>query len=211
MSGFTIHTIFGKLSPIFRRKRMALFFATFKPTDRTRVVDLGGLPGTWTCQPGRFPVVLVNLDPHVATDTTRFRTIQGDATQLDFPDDSFDVLFSNSVIEHVGTWEKQQVFAQTARRLAPRLWVQTPARCFPIEPHLIAPFVHYLPAKMQRHLLRWCTIWGWLNKPSRQEVDDFLKEVRLLTYREMKELFPDCEILRERTLGLTKSYIAVRR
>ena len=47
-------------------------------------------------------------------------------------------------------------------------------------------------------------------RPSREAVDRFLRQTRLLGYREMRELFPDCEIRRERFLGLTKAYVAVR-
>jgi hypothetical protein len=54
------------------------------------------------------------------------------------------------------------------------------------------------------------TVWGLLTRPTAQQVDDFLAEIRLLSYREMRELFPECEIIRERFFGLTKSYIAVK-
>jgi hypothetical protein len=79
-----------------------------------------------------------------------------------------------------------------------------------IEPHLIAPLVHFFPKAIQRRLIRHFTVWGWLRKPTAQQVEDFLSEVRLLSHREMVELFPDCEIVAEKVLGLTKSYVAIR-
>ena len=188
---------------------MAIFFSMFQPTDQTKVLDLGGLPETWLNQPGRFPIMLVNLEPHSTTDE-RFTTVKCDAVHLPFADQSFDIVFSNSLVEHLGNRENQQAFAREAARLAPKLWIQTPARWFPVEPHLIAPFVHYLPKTVQQRLLRWFTVWGWLNKPTRQQVAEFLAEVRLLSYQEMKFLFPDCKILKERFWGFTKSYIAIR-
>jgi len=136
--------------------------------------------------------------------------VLGDGCALPFADKSFDVLFSNSVIEHVGTWERQQAFAREARRVGRRLWVQTPAREFFIEPHLIAPVIHWLPHSWQRRLIRNFTVRGWLERPGPRDVEEFLAEVRLLTFAEMQSLFPDCTIMRERFLGLTKSYIAVR-
>jgi len=139
------------------------------------------------------------------------KTVVGDGCKLEFGDRSFDIVFSNSVIEHVGTFERQRAFARECRRTGRQLWVQTPARCFPIEPHLIAPFFHFLPRFAQRRLLRNFTVWGLLARPTTAEVEAFLSEVRLLTYREMRELFPDCEIIRERVLGFTKSYIALRK
>ncbi len=63
---------------------------------------------------------------------------------------------------------------------------------------------------MQRRMLRYFSVWGLVKKPTPQEVDAFLSEVRLLTSDDMKVLFPDCQILKERVLGLTKSFIAVR-
>jgi hypothetical protein len=151
----------------------------------------------------------INLEPHPTQDA-RITSIKGDVLELTYPDRSFDIVFSNSLIEHLGNWENQQTFAREAARMAPKLWIQTPSRWFPIEPHLIAPLVHYLPKSFQRHLLRWGTVWGWLNKPNRQQVAEFLAEVRLLSYREMKLLFPECKIIKERFFGLTKSYIAVK-
>jgi hypothetical protein len=184
--------------------------ATFAPDNRSKVIDLGGLPGTWSSSPGGFPVVLINLEPHTTQDP-RFTTIKTDATRLPFPDNSFDIVFSNSLIEHLGGFEKQHAFAREASRMAWKLWIQTPARWFPIEPHLLALFVHYFPMSLQkRFLVRWFSVWGWLEKPTPQQVDAYLAGIRLLTYKEMKQLFPGCKILKERLLGFTKSYIAVR-
>jgi hypothetical protein len=205
----SIHSIFYAISPIFRRKRMALFFSTFKLDDRTKVLDLGGLPGTWNAQPGDFPVIFLNLQPHPTTNP-RFKNLVGNVLSVPFPDRSFDLAFSNSVIEHLGSWENQQIFAREVTRIAPRYWVQTPARSFFIEPHLVAPFIHYLPKALQRLLLRRFTLWGWLAKPTPEQVAHFLAEVRLLNYSEIKSLFPDCKIIKERFFGLTKSYIAIK-
>jgi ubiquinone/menaquinone biosynthesis C-methylase UbiE len=132
--------------------------------------------------------------------------VEGDATELPLADNAFDIAFSNSVIEHVGTWEKQQAFAREACRMARKLWIQTPARSFPIEAHLLAPYIQYLPKSVQHSFVRW-TLRGLLQPDAVHKIVD---EVRLLTYREMKQLFPDCLILKECMLGLTKSYIAVR-
>ena len=119
-------------------------------------------------------------------------------------------MFSNSVIEHVGTWQRQQAFAAEVRRVGRGLWIQTPARGFFIEPHLLTPFIHWLPRRWQRRLLRNFTLRGWIDRPGPAEVDAFLDEVRLLTLAEMRTLFPDCTILREQFCGMTKSYVAVR-
>lgn len=210
-----LHTIRKISFDIFRRRRMRLFYQMFQPSEQTKLLDIGGAPNTWLVEShyeSRFPITLVNIRPpdlHMLTDG-RFTPVKGDATDLPFWDASFDVAFSNSVIEHLTTWERQQAFAAEARRVARNLWIQTPARSFPIEPHLLAPFFQYLPRSLQARLARRCTLWGLLTKPDVARTHEMISEIRLLTYREMKELFPDCLILRERVLGITKSYVAVR-
>ena len=89
-------------------------------------------------------------------------------------------------------------------------FVQTPNKWFPVEPHLITPLIHYLPKTVQKRLLRNFTIWGLVTRPTDQQCENFVREVRLLDERELRQLFPDAEIWHERVLGLTKSLIAVR-
>ena len=89
-------------------------------------------------------------------------------------------------------------------------YVQTPNRWFPVEPHYLAPFIHFLPKSRHKGLIRNWSFWGWLNRPSVQEAEQFADGIHLLTRADMRSLFPDAVILRERTLGLTKSLIAVR-
>jgi predicted SAM-dependent methyltransferase len=205
--------VYGKIHAFlfirFRKRRMKRFFSLFMPTLKTNVLDVGGTSETWTSESeshAEFPVTLLNILDYGLPDNERFTSVCGDATQMSFKDQSFDIVFSNSVIEHVGTWEDQQAFAREVRRVAHSLWIQTPARHFPIEAHLLAPFIQYLSKPLQHRIARW-TPRGILQP---EVVHQIVDEVRLLTYSEMRRLFPDCLILRERVLGLTKSYIAVR-
>jgi len=139
------------------------------------------------------------------------RALTGDGCRLEFADGSYDIAYSNSVIEHVGSWEDQKAFAAELRRVGGKLWCQTPARCSPIEPHYLAPFIHWLPRSIQRKLIRYFTVRGLIEKPSQAEIDEMVFSIRLLTYREMRQLFPDCTILTEYLLPMIpKSYIAVR-
>ncbi|MES2221696.1 MAG: class I SAM-dependent methyltransferase [Acidobacteriota bacterium] len=193
----------------FRRRRMQRFISLFRHFSKLRVLDIGGTSQTWTSESKgceQFSVTLINLRSNRPPEENHFALIQGDATSLPFADDAFDLAFSNSVIEHVGTWDQQQAFAREARRVAPRLWIQTPARSFPLEAHLLAPYIQYLPKRFQHRIVRW-TPRGLLQP---DVVHEIVEEVRLLTHGEMKYLFPDCFILKERVLGITKSYIAVR-
>lgn len=81
---------------------------------------------------------------------SQFSYVQGDGRNLPYTNNEFDIVFSNSVIEHVGTFEDQKRFAEEIRRVAKSYWVQTPNRHFPVETHLIAPFIHFLPRNFQK-------------------------------------------------------------
>lgn len=207
-----IHDVYARLLRPFRRRRMRRFALEFRSLPRLRVIDVGGSFFNWSLAPGIPRLVLVNL--RTKDDARRLpdgiSRVVGDGTRLAFGNAAFDVAFSNSVIEHLGTPERQAAFARELRRVGRGLWVQTPARSFPFEPHLLAPFVHWLPTRWQRRVLRRFTLWGWLSRPTPERVERFLAETRLLGAREMQELFPDCEIRRERFLGLTRCYVAVR-
>jgi hypothetical protein len=195
-----------------RRRRMARFAAALAPDPATRILDVGGSPFNWELSELRARVTLLNLQPPRDRGAVpeHFALLTASGTDLPHRDGAFDIAFSNSVIEHLGSYGRQQRFAAELRRVGRRLWVQTPARAFFFEPHLLTPFIHYLPKRWQRHLLRHATVWGWLARPSRAQVERFLRDTRLLSYAEMRSLFPDCEIRRERFLLFTKSYVAVR-
>ena len=210
---FSIYRIYDVVSARFRARRLEWFANVISPTPQSTILDVGGYPWFW--QGTKSPYKITLLNPHVVPGLSEqfantFEFVVGDGCKLQYPDKTFDIVFSNSVIEHVGTYAAQQAFAAEARRVGRALWIQTPAREFFIEPHLLTPFIHYFPRSLQSRLLRYFTVWGWMTKPGPAEVKGFLDEVRLLSYAEMQELFPDCQILREKAMGFTKSYVAVR-
>ncbi|GAG25121.1 unnamed protein product, partial [marine sediment metagenome] len=177
----------------------------FRASRKTRVLDVGGTPFNWSLLPEQPELVFVNLSARKGCDW-----IIADGRHLPFKDGAFDVVYSNSVIEHLGTMESQRLFADECRRVGLRYYVQTPNKWFPVEPHLITPFIHYLPRSVQRRLLRNFTVWGLVTRPTAQQCESFVQEVRLLDERELNQLFPDSQIWHERVLGITKSLIAVR-
>lgn len=190
---------------------MRRFLSEFEPTSSTRILDVGGTDKNWVIANYAGDVVLLNLEiPRSAKRSSNFEYAAGDARDLPYPDGAFDIAFSNSVIEHLHTFENQQRFANEIRRVGRKLWVQTPARWFPFEPHWLTPFIHFFPKRLQRRLVRNFTVYGWVMRPNQPQVDDLIDEYRLLTYAEMKQLFPDCQIRRERCAGVTKAYVAVR-
>lgn len=214
MKRFTIWTIYSWVQKPFRERRLKLYQTVICPTPQTTILDVGGCPWFWTGLGISSKITVLNpenFSEEIKAEYPAFDCIVGDGCNLSQASGSFDVGFSNSAIEHVGTFERQKAFAAEIRRVGKAIWVQTPAREFPIEPHFMAPFVHYFPRWLQRRIARWFTIWGLVTKPTSAQIENFLNELRLLTYQEMKELFPDCEIHREKTLGFTKSYVAIRR
>jgi SAM-dependent methyltransferase len=203
--------VFAQVLPRFRRTRMRSFVQRFTVTADSRILDVGGTPFNWSLIDVRPRVTMLNLrPPRVDVMPPNVTFVQGSALDLPFGDDSFDIAFSNSVIEHLGTLDNQRRFAREVRRVSRKVWVQTPNRWFPVEPHLLTPLIHYLPVSLQRRLLRNFTLWGWLRRPTQADVAGFIDEVRLLTRSEMEELFPDCDVRSERFLGMTKSFVAVR-
>lgn len=206
-----IETILRVISSHFRRKRMRRFIEAFPIKDESSILDVGGDdPSFWADLPTGASITILNIFKP-AINSGRCLLVVADGRLLPFKASGFDIAFSNSVIEHLGTFQDQMSFAGEISRVGGAIWVQTPAKWFPVESHLMGLFIHYLPKRLQKKLARRFTLWGWIATDYDRDMDTFLNETRLLTYREMKELFPDCEIMKERWLFLTKSYIAVRR
>jgi len=191
----------------FRRDRMAIFQRTFALTPRTRILDVGGTELNWSLVASHPQVTLLNLPTDGEAD------VVGDGRSLPFRDRSFDIVFSNSVIEHISTPQDQLRFADEIRRTGRAYWVQTPDRRFPIEPHLVTPFLHWLPKGARVAIARRFTFWSLIERPSPDRWEFYIRhcseEVRLLGARELQAMFPEARIIRERFLGLSKSLIAV--
>lgn len=191
----------------FRRKRRSMLLTFFPPDLFPKIIDVGGVARDWEDDPR--VVTILNLAPQ---ECGRHQSVMGDARRLPYDQDTFDLAYCNSVIEHVGTWEDQKMLAAELRRIAPVLWVQTPNRWFPVEVHYLTLFLHWWPRLLRsRFLVRWLTGWGWLVRPSRAEVERYAQTVKLLSAAQMRDLFPDCQVLCERFLGLTKSLICIRK
>lgn len=192
---------------------MELFLSEFPITPETRVLDVGGNPRIWSTVPAavRPRIVYLNLPRAAEPDDDRARLVFGDGCRLPFADASFDIAFSNSVIEHVGSTKAQQEFAREIQRVSRAYWVQTPNRRFPVEQHLLTPVIHWLPAAWQRVLVPRVTVWGLVTGASPEErrfyFEHYLRDIRLLTAGELAALFPGSRMIRERFWGWTKSLV----
>jgi hypothetical protein len=142
------------------------------------------------------------------TSYAAFVAVSGDARDMrSFADNTFDVVFSNSVIEHVGTLEDQRRMAAEVQRVGKCYFLQTPNRYFPIEPHFLFPFFQFLPLSLRVFFVRHFDV-GWYKKiPDKQQATEEVASIRLLTKCELVSLFPGASLYKERFLGLTKSLI----
>ena len=179
-----------------------------------KILDIGGTNSFWEQRgwAGREDVhiVLINLDAEAPTHEN-IDARSGDATNLsEFPDGAFDIVFSNSVIEHLRNFDNQTSMAAEVRRLAPVYWVQTPNFWFPIEPHFLTPAWHWLPARLRIALLR-RRRWGWRGPcPDPEEAKALVTEIRLMRGGELRKLFPDATLKQERIGPFVKSFVALR-
>jgi hypothetical protein len=199
----------------FQPERVRLFYETFDITDDTTVVDLGGGTFFWQlaqAQGRPVPrVTILNIRPVAGQLSPCVAAVIGDAKAAPFDDFSFDIAFSNSLIEHLFDWDSQCIFADEVRRLAPNYFVQTPDKYFPVEPHFATPFIHWLPKDIRRRMIRNFSVWGVLNRPSQACVDGVVGEIKLLSQIEMARLFPEAELKSETFMGLSKSIVAYRK
>lgn len=179
-----------------------------------RIIDIGGTQRFWEtvglAGSDDLHITLVNLRAE-PTDFANITAEEGDATSLDrYADGSFDAVFSNSVIEHVGAPAGAEAMAAEVRRLSSRYYVQTPNRWFPIEPHYLFPGFQFLPVRAKTWLLRHLPL-AWVGRiADPEEAERVAREVQLMSAADLHRLFPEATVERERILGLTKSIIAVR-
>ena len=193
---------------------MQRFVRECRITGETRVLDIGGTPDNWALIDTAPRLVLLNMPRAQADLAGAAQWVAGDGRELPFRDAAFDVVFSNSVIEHVGEPASQERFAREVARVGRAYWVQTPNRWFPVEQHLLTPLVHWLPKSWQAAIVRRGTVWSALTRPTADRrdfyIEHFLRDIHLLGMGELKRLFPSARLIRERFLGVTKSLIACR-
>ena len=200
-----------------RAARWELFTSTFPQIESMRILDLGGTAEAWRRAPIRpAHVTILNLFEPGESDDERLLPLAGDACTATAAlaaggaATSYDLVFSNSLLEHVGGHSQRAALAREVRGLAPRHWVQTPYRYFPVEPHWLFPGLQFLPlAARSQVAARWPLVH---TRP--ENVAEAMSDVQwteLVGIAELRAYFPDSTIHKERMAGLTKSLIAVSR
>lgn len=224
---FFRNKIFKPYSLRYEKQRNELFYKYLKPDPNDKILDLGGNDGRRMAS--LFPEK--GKDIYIADISTEgleaaktnygYTTILiNESGVLPFGDNYFDIVFCNSVIEHVTTdkadiydnvtnrefkeksLRRQRLFADEIRRVGKKYFVQTPNKHFIIESHTWFPSLYvYFPRSVQ---IKTIQLLGkfWVKKSS----PDF----NLLTVSDMKSMFPEAIIIREKSLFMTKSIIAIK-
>jgi SAM-dependent methyltransferase len=175
-----------------RRRRHERLFALTGITPESRIVDVGcGRLGLRGLAPDLDITGVDVVDrpdypgPFVRADAT---------VRLPFAEDEFDLAYSSSVIEHLEPADRV-AFADELKRVGRGWYVQTPAFSFPVEPHALLPFAHWLPPRLRKPYWRLGVAGEW-------------EDVRLLKRSEIERLFGPATA--ERIGPLAKSWISVK-
>jgi SAM-dependent methyltransferase len=182
----------NRLSTQFRRRRVERFVRELAVGPGTRILDVGcGSAGLRALAP---ELDVVGLDAREQPAYTG-PFVRGDARAMPFGDGEFDLVYCNSLIEHLDPGDRARLAAEI-RRVGAGWWVQTPNFWFPFEPHVQLPAFQFLPARGRR--------WARRLSPTGDT-----EEVALLRRGELSGLFPESRIVAERLGPLVKSWIAV--
>jgi hypothetical protein len=201
------------LAKVMRARRFDFFRSLVDPLPKPiRILDVGGTQDFWEAMnyvaPEIADITVVNLK---APESRHANITTMDANACDMPmfaDGEFDVVFSNSVIEHVGDVSNQRAMAGEVQRIGKRYFVQTPNRHFPIEPHYMFPFFQFMPTGIKTWLLMNLGIaWGGKIKDRNAAVAT-ANSVILLSRSSFTAMFPKAQIYNEKVLGVTKSFTA---
>lgn len=202
----------NSVSHQFRNKRFQFFLNLLQKLPKPlTILDIGGTVDFWKAMNFKEPdvqIILLNLEA-IENVPAPFVAVKGDATQLTaFADKSIDIVFSNSVIEHLYTWENQQKMASEVQRVGKHHFIQTPNYWFPIEPHWVFPFFQYFPKTLQYWLTQQFQLGHIPRKPNFTDAKNQVNEIRLLSKKEYAVLFPQSSIYAEKFAGFTKSFVA---
>lgn len=204
-----------------RAKRLAPLLSFIKKIfdeyGKVDVIDIGGTKEYWNIVPSHVMkemnvhITLVNLpDVEKLSDTEHFSHVEVDGCDLSiFKDKAFHIAHSNSTIEHVGDWSKMVQFSKELSRVAKYFFIQTPNYWFPIEPHCLLPFYHWLPKPARIWLVAHFKLGHWKKADSVDMAVRIVESARLLNKKMFRELFSKAEIKVERFLFLPKSFIAI--
>jgi SAM-dependent methyltransferase len=181
--------------------------------EQLNILDVGGTVKYWKVfeYTDADNITIINLSFKQDSIVDKINLVAGDATNMNqFQDQQFDVVFSNSVIEHVGSFEQQLKMSQEVQRVGKYFFIQTPNYYFPIEPHYRFPFFVFLPYPIKEYLIKHYYLRHRIKrKPplSADQARELIDGIRLLKKDEFNSLFSDGEMVYEKFYGLNKSFM----
>jgi hypothetical protein len=195
-----------------RNRRFQMFEEHLKQYNGNpvKILDVGGTQSFWenrgyVNRPGIY-ITLLNVYRESA-DYPNIKSTVGTGADLSrFKDNEFDIAFSNSVIEHLETWEEKKSMAEELKRVGKSYYIQTPNKYFPVECHFLVPFFQFLPFRLKYFLLTRTKISKG-KVLNRREALKYIKEIKLLSRRDLKKLFPGDTFKNEKFFGFNKSFI----
>jgi hypothetical protein len=196
-----------------RKKRLALFKSFIGSVQSPlKILDVGGYADFWNNSGflnEDIELTLINIDTsNSPIASSKIKCVVGDARNMKmFSNKEFDIVYSNSVIEHVGSYNDQRQLADEVMRVGKRYFIQTPNLYFLIEPHFVFPLFQFLPIELKVWLITHFSM-GWYGKISDiKQARETVSSIRLLNKKDLLNLFPESKIWEEKILFLTKSFI----
>jgi hypothetical protein len=204
------------LANSFRNKRFAFFESQLEKLNTgtpITILDVGGTESFWVNRGYHekldIKITLLNLT-EFETHYSNMVSVKGNACNLsEYANNSFDLVFSNSVIEHLYTCENQKLMAEEVQRVGKNYYIQTPYKYFFVEPHYLLPYFQFLPKKAKVFILS-KTKLSRGTKISTEDAKDQAEQIVLVSKNKMKQLFPKAKIYKEKFLGMTKSLTAYK-
>lgn len=206
-----------------RAKRIAalvsMINSVYEQHKEVNIIDIGGTKRYWKILPEQFfkekniSISIVNIPgANIPKDEGPFKFIEGDGCNLaKIKDKEFHISHSNSVLEHVGDWGRMKQFAAESDRVAENYYVQTPYYYFPMEPHSMTPFFHWLPKPWRIRLLLNFNVGMWKKQPNVDKAVSLVEGSRLVNRKMFKYLFPDAVHKTEHLFLFSKSLIAIKK
>ncbi len=202
-----LNKIFNKIQKENRSRKFNLFTSTFDNLEKYKILDVGCGEGTFLeeMNPYKNNITAVDISEinieQFKKNHPSIKISQGDAKNMDFDDKSFDILFSNAVIEHVGDIIEQKKYASEIRRVGKSYFIITPNKWFPFEPHYRFPLFQFIPKKIQKLITK---IFSMGNYPR-----GCWEDINLLSASQLKSLFPEAKIIKLRMTIYPETLIAI--
>lgn len=202
--------IADKISGNNRKRKYRLFLEQLNPSETDLILDVGFCNVEYSevdnfleknyPYPHNITALGIDNDDLFHSRYPCVKTFSYDGKIFPFENQTFNIGWSNAVIEHVGDEERQILYLKELVRTCKKVYFTTPNRYFPIELHTRLPLIHWLPKKLFDVLLSFT--------PKRWASGDYMY---LLSYIKIRKLLKQAgidryRIFKNRFLGYTMDF-----